>query len=119
MRALAALALLLLASPAAAQEHRGVNTTIYVAGASGFFDAVSTAVAIERGAYERNALMRPFTGKPLAWAAVKGGTDAAVVYALVKARKQHPRIVVVTALGYAVLNIGLGVHNARVGRERR
>lgn len=96
-----------------------MNATIYAAGVSAFFDAVSTAVAIERGAYERNRAMRPFVGKPLAWAAVKGGADAAVVLALVKARKTHPRLTVVTALGYAALNVGLGVHNARIHKELR
>jgi hypothetical protein len=106
------------AAPAAAQSSRLVDTTIYAAGASAFLDGIASAYAIEAGATEANPVMRRVSDHPLKFAAVKGAGDAAVVFALVKTRKRHPRLTFVTACAYTTLQAYLGVRAYRAWEKR-
>jgi hypothetical protein len=94
-------------------QNRLTNGLIIAAGTSAFGDAVTTAWGRGAGLDERNPAMRWATDKPVRWALVKGGTDAVIVYTLLRHRGRHQRAVRALAIGVTALNVTLTVHNVR------
>ena len=92
-----AIAALLLASPAVAQQREAIPVRLHLAlvayAAANGADLATTMHALGAGtARERNPLLTPFVGTPLVAGLVKGGAAAAASWLLIREHRRHPRL---------------------------
>lgn len=128
MRALA-LALVLIASPAAAQDSRLLKVTRLSIGVTAALEGGDLAqsmyalgklqTADERRKKELNLLYAPFDDRPLLTGLVKAGGGAVSGYLLARYSDDHPRIVLLTSLALNGLYVWVVDHNRRVTRAVR
>jgi hypothetical protein len=132
-RCTAVLAMLLCAAPALAQSADPIPkapsqdrpTTLHVLlGTQAILhstDMITTAYALRLGGSVRevNPILAPFSGRPLALAAISGAADALQVYTILKVRKRHPKL----AMAWAAILVGtealVVTNNLKVVRELR
>jgi hypothetical protein len=75
-------------------------------------DVHSTTRALDGAiAVEGNPMMKGIVGQPVAFAAMKAGTAAGIIYAVEKLRKTHPRAAVILMTGLNSAYISIVAHN--------
>lgn len=77
-----------------------LSTTMYVLGA-------------KRGV-EANALLAPFSNKPVAFGIIKMGAASASSYLLLRLHRTRPRLAFWLAVGGSAFYVGIVAHNAQV-----
>ncbi len=82
-------------------------------------DVHSTLQAMDRGAYERNAIVAPFVSRPAAFIAFKAGMTAATVFAAERLSKRNRIASYAVMIGLNFAYAAVVVHNYRVAQQLR
>lgn len=110
-RPVAALLLLFIAAPAAAQERSTVRLSMFAFAAAAAADDISTARGFSRHAVEKNPLLSFANNDPSTVVATLAITDALQLFLAHKFSKHHPRLVTTALLVSASFRASYAAHN--------